>query len=137
MDLKSFIDSEPLNADRTNEAVYAWAVEPVSTLSHITQGQLLGWTVSVDAITRLEAAMLVAETRAIAKAAMRVVDRTTGLDLADTSAQQMLAAMVSLSMFTQGEIDALNAIGTVQMPRWRGAGVNKPILGDIIAARRV
>ena len=127
MDLATIIatDYPGLGTD-TDAQVLAWLQSDVAVLGHVTRNTLLKWCVPINALKRLEDYKADANPaiQSLAYAALELI-RGDGIDLADTDAQTQLAAMVSTGMFTQAEIDALNASNKV--PVWNHPD-NQPLL---------
>ena len=125
MDLKTLILTMPGYVDATNPtdvAVLAWLQEAVTVQLDATQGDVLEWSAGTDGIARLRtfSAGTDRQRGAIADAALvRLDSGGGGLSLSTPSIQQMLSTMVVLGMFTQAEIDALNAGAQTTVERWQ------------------
>jgi len=137
MELKDLIASGEPFAD--DQAALNWCLEPVSVRGRVSRNTLIKWAANTNAIARLEGYKTDADTsiQSLAYAALEVIRHSVdGMDLSDADAQGQLSAMVSKGMFTQAEIDSLNAYGTTTPPRWQAQGVNRaPTLHEVKVAR--
>ncbi len=140
MTLRELIDSDPANAQRTDEEVLAWVHEDVDTLVPLDSRKLLRWGGAGGRLARLEDAAanaeLPVEVRAVARAAVLVVSREdTQLELADPNHEALVDALVASGVLTVEDKAQMIAMATKPAPRYEAAGLNRPLLGDIAAAR--
>ncbi|MBX9607274.1 MAG: hypothetical protein K2Y51_13700 [Gammaproteobacteria bacterium] len=140
MTLKELIDSEPANAKRTDDEVLTWACEDVDKLVPLDSRKLLRWGGAGGRLARLEDAAanteLPVEVRAVARAAVLVVSREdTTLELDDPNHEALVDALVLAGVLTAADKSELIAMATKRVPRYEAAGLNRPLLGDIKAAR--
>ena len=120
--LRELIDSDAVNDPPASDAtVLTWLNGVVTVQNDATNGDVLSWAAGNDAISRLRAfsAGSNATQRSLADAALVRIQAGLGLSLSQAPIQALLSALVTATMFTQAEIDALNATAQVQVERWK------------------
>jgi len=120
-----------------DDAARAWLRQPVTVQNDATNGDVLSWAATHDALARLRtySAGTDAATRGLADAALSRVNAGLGLSLSDASVQGLLAALVAQGMFTQAEIDELNGGSQAQIPRWKTSTARAVSLQIVANAR--
>jgi hypothetical protein len=131
--LKTLIDSEPLNADKTDAEVETWVNELVPTDVDVSWTDLTVWATTHDTINKLEAAKSTGtpDKRKLANGALLLIN--TGRDL--SSSRPDVKALVGAmgAILDPDELTALTALTTAQKPR-RGA-LRAPRHGEVAKAR--
>ena len=134
MTLRELIDSEPANAARTDAQVFAWVLELAPAFKDVSWLNLSMWVAENDLRPTLLASASTG-TAARATGAQFILDTIASGQPLYTSDARVRAVLLK-AIAAGAARDALVALAATQAPRYEAAGLNKPLLGDVIAARK-
>lgn len=119
--LKTLIESEPANAAKTDAQVLAWLKETIQVQGAVSHAHLLQWSAS-GRRTKLDNAVSNGEPiGSMAKTAISLLnDGVSTFDTADTGNVTLLNALVTATVITQSDMDALMNAGLIDQMRGQG-----------------
>lgn len=136
--LKTLIDSEPLNAARSDADVLAWLNETQTVQGDVSWTDYMLWLSETSGVVKLRTAAASGSADAIKNAgelALIVAQSGQPLFVSRADVRASLAPLISGGVFSAGERDSLLAKGALTPTRWEVAGLPIGNLGDVIHAR--
>jgi len=132
--LKALIDSEPLNAGRTDAEVLSWLGESVSVFVDVPWLDVAMWLVAQGIDRATLTTQATSGSAANKTAAQYIIDViTAGQPLQATD--QRVRDTIAASGLTTGQKQALLALATEQRPRYSTAGWSGVSLQIVATAR--
>lgn len=140
-DLKFKIDSEPLNATRTDQEVLDWLMElEVGPFVNVAPEVFFSWSAKYKLPGRYYATANTTPASNLQSAALMLYTawvQNGGLLLSDADVRMHLSDAVP-SIISISARDELLQYARPDVPRWQNASWDRePILGDVVAARNL
>jgi len=120
MTLQEYLNTGPVFV--TDLEGFNWATAPTIKQLDASQGDLLTWSIPIDAIGVLESCLTNqnAEIRGLARAALiRINNENNGLSLSKSSTQTLLNRLVFFNIFSLTDISNLNESCQIVVPRYK------------------
>lgn len=134
--LRALIDTEPLNAARTDDQVLAWLQEATSTFVDVSWLDLCMWVATQGYRPTLAAAATSGNTDQVKTAAQHVLDCIAAgqpLFASDSRVRNAIAAAIPAGTART----ALLALATASVTRAAAAGFPNVNFGDVQSARAI